>query len=293
MTENEFLLNDRIAKIQSIINMYGAENFALSFSGGKDSTVLHYLIDMAIPNNTIPRIYADTGIELSMVRDFVYNMKETDPRIFIIKPQTPIKKMLENEGYPFKSKFHAHILDVYQRKGLTQTSRKYLGLPTDDKKTYCVERTCPKILRYQFHGGLNFRVSDKCCVRLKENPLDDWKKEHNIKYDIIGVMADEGGRRINAKCLAFRGDKLKAFQPLAVVSKEWETWFISEYNIKICDIYKSPYNFVRTGCKGCPFSKSLKNELEQLKLYFPNEYKQCELIWKPVYKEYRRIGYRL
>jgi hypothetical protein len=25
----------------------------------------------------------------------------------------------------------------------------------------------------------------------------------------------------------------------------------------------------------------------------PNEYKQCETIWKPVYDEYRRIGYRL
>lgn len=148
-------------------------------------------------------------------------------------------------------------------------------------------------MRYQFHGGLNFRVSDKCCVMLKEKPIDNWKKEHNIKYDIIGVMAGEGGRRMNAQCLAFRGNKLKAFQPLAVVSKDWENWFISTYNIDICEIYKPPYNFKRTGCKGCPFSKRLKNELEQLKLYFPNEYRQCEIIWKPVYNEYRRIGYRL
>jgi hypothetical protein len=25
----------------------------------------------------------------------------------------------------------------------------------------------------------------------------------------------------------------------------------------------------------------------------PEEEKQCEIIWKPVYDEYRRIGYRL
>lgn len=25
----------------------------------------------------------------------------------------------------------------------------------------------------------------------------------------------------------------------------------------------------------------------------PDERKQCEIIWKPVYDEYRRIGYRL
>jgi PP-loop superfamily ATP-utilizing enzyme len=40
MTENEFILEDRIAKIQSIIKQEGEERFYLSFSGGKDSTVL-------------------------------------------------------------------------------------------------------------------------------------------------------------------------------------------------------------------------------------------------------------
>ena len=69
--------------------------------------------------------------------------------------------------------------------------------------------------------------------------------------------------------------------------------FLSEYNIDICDIYKPPYNFVRTGCKGCPFALNLQEELDTLEKYFPNERKQCEIIWKPVYDEYRRIGYRL
>lgn len=45
MTENEFMLQDRISKIKSINKLYDLENNAyVSFSGGKDSTVLHYLI---------------------------------------------------------------------------------------------------------------------------------------------------------------------------------------------------------------------------------------------------------
>ena len=28
-------------------------------------------------------------------------------------------------------------------------------------------------------------------------------------------------------------------------------------------------------------------------MYLPSEKKQCEMIWKPVYQEYRRLGYRL
>ena len=106
-------------------------------------------------------------------------------------------------------------------------------------------------------------------------------------------MQEEGGRRNRAQCLAFRGKKLKAFQPLAPISKKWEDWFIEKYNVRICDIYKDPYNFSRTGCKGCPFNLKLQDELDTLEKYFPAERKQCEIIWKPVYDEYRRIGYRL
>jgi 3'-phosphoadenosine 5'-phosphosulfate sulfotransferase (PAPS reductase)/FAD synthetase len=89
------------------------------------------------------------------------------------------------------------------------------------------------------------------------------------------------------------GEKVKSFHPLSVISKEFEEWFIQEYKVEISDIYKEPYNFERTGCKGCPFALNLQNELDTLEKFFPNERKQCEIIWKPIYEEYRRIGYRL
>ena len=77
------------------------------------------------------------------------------------------------------------------------------------------------------------------------------------------------------------------------MTKEWEEWFIKTYDIDISDIYKPPYNFERTGCKGCPFNPTLQKDLDTLDKFFPAERKQCEYIWKPVYEEYRRIGYRL
>lgn len=96
-----------LQKIKSTIEKYGEENFYISFSGGKDSTVLSALIDVALPNNQIPRVYANTGIELNMIRDFVFDMQKKDDRVVIIKPTTPIRKMLEVDGYPFKSKMHS------------------------------------------------------------------------------------------------------------------------------------------------------------------------------------------
>ena len=296
MTENEFILNDRIAKIKSIIDQYGIENFHMSFSGGKDSTVLSFLLDMAIPNNTIPRVYADTGIELNMVREFVFKKSNVDKRITIIKPSKNIREMLKENGYPFKSKHHSHIWEIFKNRGIdnSKSVKAYLRLMIPESGIIRYEaHLCPKKLEYQFYEKMPFDISSKCCDRLKKDPIKKWQKENNKPFAIIGIMASEGGQRETAKCLAFTGKKLKAFQPLAPVTKEWEEWFIREYNIEICDIYKPPYNFTRTGCKGCPFSIKLSEELKTLEKFFPEERKQCEIIWKPVYDEYRRINYRL
>lgn len=289
MTDNEFLLEDRLQKIRQVIRKYGEENFYISFSGGKDSTVLSALIDMALPENKIPRVYANTGIELNMIRDFVYEMQKTDNRIIIVKPLIPIKPMLEQEGYPFKSKVHAHCVNLYQIGSDNKMVLGYLGKRPETWHS----RTCPKILRYQFTEQNDLRISDKCCIRLKEEPLINYGKTNNKKIAILGTMRAEEGRRSNLQCLLFEGNKLKKFQPLAPVTKKWENWFIVEYDIEICDIYKPPYNFDRTGCKGCPFALHLQHELDVLEKFFPAERKQCEIIWKPVYEEYRRIGYRL
>ena len=291
------MLIDRLQKIEATINKYGEDKFLMSFSGGKDSVVLSALIDLALPRNKIPRVYANTGIELNMVRDFVFDLAKKDDRIQVIKPSVPIKPMLERDGYPFKSKKHAHHVERYNRIGMCGSIESYLGKGTWGKK-----QQCPKILKYQFteefHKKLN--VSDLCCVRMKEEPLQEWGKEHNRPIAIVGIMRDEGGRREKVQCLVFSGKAKKdingipdKFQPMSVLTKAWEDWFIKEYNIKLCDIYYSPYNFPRTGCKGCPFALHLKEEIDTLEKYFPEERKQCELIWGPVYDEYRRLGYRL
>lgn len=286
MTDNEFLLQDRLQKIQQIIRKYGEENFYISFSGGKDSTVLSALVDMALPKNQIPRVYANTGIEFNMIRDFVFDMAKTDARVIIIKPSVPIKPMLENVGYPFKSKEHSLYVSEYQRMGEKSGEYKRYMFPEEKRKRY----GCPKILRYQFTPGFNLKISKKCCDELKKKPLKKWMKENDKTFCITGMIREEGGSRNNISCINL---KQKKFHPLAPVTKEWEEWFISEYNIQICDIYYPPYNFDRTGCKGCPFNIHIQRELDTLDKYFPAERKQCELIWGPVYNEYRRIGYRL
>ncbi len=208
---NEFLLIDRVDKIKQIINQYGEDNFYVSFSGGKDSTVLSELIDIALPDNKIPRVFADTGIELNMIRQFVYDKMKSDDRFVIIEPTVPIKKMLESEGYPFKSKVFSIYLSRFQKKGLTKGVKVYAGL--DQEKQWKAGYSCPKSLQYLFteeHKN-DLKISAKCCDKMKKEPLKKFEKESNRHIGISGVMRDEGGGRDHVNCLAFSKNKVKAF----------------------------------------------------------------------------------
>ena len=162
--DNEFLLQDRLQKIRQIIRKYGEENFYLSFSGGKDSTVLSHLLDMALPNNKIPRVYANTGIEYRLILEFVEREREREHswELIILKPETPIKPTLEKVGYPFKSKYHSMVVSIYQRSGDTETVNIYMkrkepksGVPKN------VEHLCPKILEHQFTPEYDLKISPK------------------------------------------------------------------------------------------------------------------------------------
>lgn len=251
---------------------------------------MHYLFDMALPGNQIPRVFADTGIEYNEIRKFVKALQENDERIILLKPSLPIKETLKKYGYPFCSKQHGATWQIYKKNGFNSKTVKAYYEHTFNFHS----NQCPDVLKYQFSESFDsLNISDKCCDYLKKKPMEQYQKDTGRKIAVVGIMAAEGGRRASAVCLAFQGNKLKQFHPLAPISQEWEQWFIEKYNIPLCKLYYPPYNFKRTGCKGCPFNLYLQKDLETMQTYFPNERKQCEDIWKPVYDEYRRIGYRL
>lgn len=288
MDDYELLLEDRLHTIREMNKKYDLENKALlTFSGGKDSTLLHYLLDMALPNNKIPRVFINTGIEYLYITQFVKDLADKDDRFVLLKPTKPIKQVLETYGYPFKSKTHSHYLSIYKNSGMTDYVKKYANAEN-------VQFNCPKTLQYQFTNEFKLHCSEKCCNKLKKEPVHNWQKENNKSILITGMRKTEGGVRKGISCIVTDNNgKAIKFHPLAVVSEEWEDWFIKKHNIELCKLYLPPFNFKRTGCKGCPFALDLQKQLDVMEKLLPAEKKQCEMIWKPVYEEYRRIGYRL
>ena len=108
------------------------------------------------------------------------------------------------------------------------------------------------------------------------------------------MIREEGGyRKKISGCIITSREKAIKFHPLLVTSSNFIDWFVNKYNIKLNELYYPPFNFVRTGCIACPYALNLQNELDALQQFAPSLRNQAEIIWKPVYDEYRRINYRL
>ena len=201
MTEKEFdfLLQDRIMKIQAINEQYDLLNNAyLSFSGGKDSTVLHYLLDLALPGNNIPRLFINTGMEYLDMIKFVRTMAEQDNRIIIHNSGVNIPKMLEKYGYPFKSKDHSLRVNQFNKGSNSNYIKKYIeGWEHNGiKSRFC----CSEKLLYQFEEKGKYNYSDQCCHKLKKDVAREWEKVNNRSIYITGMQKQEGGNepRCNA-----------------------------------------------------------------------------------------------
>lgn len=82
----------------------------ISFSGGKDSTVLLHIARQMFPG--IPAVFCDTGLEYPEIREFV---RSTD-NVTIIRPDMSFRKVIEKYGYPVGSKKITHTIE-YARNG--------------------------------------------------------------------------------------------------------------------------------------------------------------------------------
>ena len=91
MTEN---------RIRGWVNEFGQEGTYISFSGGKDSTVLVDIVTN-LGYTDIPLVFIDTGLEYPEIREFV---KTYGDRITWIKPKKNFRQVINDYGYPFISK---------------------------------------------------------------------------------------------------------------------------------------------------------------------------------------------
>jgi 3'-phosphoadenosine 5'-phosphosulfate sulfotransferase (PAPS reductase)/FAD synthetase len=93
----------------------------VSFSGGKDSTVLLDLARRIYPD--IPAVFVDTGLEYPEIREFV----RTIPNVTWLKPKIPFTQVIEKYGYPVVSKEVAQKISEIRTTGSDKLRGKRLN----------------------------------------------------------------------------------------------------------------------------------------------------------------------
>lgn len=254
----------------------------VSFSGGKDSTVLLDLVRRIYPE--VPGCYSDTGLEFPELRDFV----KTLDNIIWVKPKYTFVEVVAKAGYPLISKQNARAIhDLQKPTPRNEATRKLrlTGVTATGKK--CPTKALPK--KYHYLAEAPFLIGDNCCNMMKKAPLKKYYHKHNL-HPMTGVMTEESERREKDwkanGCNAFNL-KEPISTPIAFWTEQDVLRYIQKYNLPYASVYGDLIEvdgklrftqYSRTGCIFCGFGCHLEkepNRFQTLAVLEPKLYDYC------------------
>lgn len=215
-------------RIRDWVREYGEDGVYVSFSGGKDSTVLLDIVRKLYPN--VKAVFVDTGLEYPEIREFVRGFDNVD----WLKPKMNFKQVIEKHGYPFISKEISESIYEARRSielGKTDTLRiRQLTGKTNGR----FDKS-----RYSFFLDSDFRISHLCCSEMKKKPVKRYEKETGRK-PITGQMASESTQRtsqwLSNGCNGFQL-KRPVSNPMAFWTEQDVLLYIKENNLPIASVY--------------------------------------------------------
>lgn len=221
-------------RIRQWIAQYGFDGVYLSYSGGKDSTVLSHIIDELYPENEIPRVFIDTGLEYPEIRAFA--MKE--PRCVIVKPTMNFKKVIEKYGYPLFSKENALFLRQLQHPTEKNKATQRLRLEGIKKDGTTSKRgQLPQYLHFMINAPFN--VSEKCCDKMKKEPAHKYAHKTGraaMTAELAGESRVREQKWLQHGCNMFDLKEPKS-TPMATWTEQDVLLYIKTNNIEICSVY--------------------------------------------------------
>ena len=187
----------------------------VSFSGGKDSTVLKHIVDSMYDD--VPSVFVDTGLEYPEVRKFVLDVRggqypELRSNVEILHPKMRFDEVIQTYGYPAISKEVAMKI-YYAQRGSKQALKAMRGEDKNGNPSAFRKR----FIKYAYLIDSGIPISAHCCTMMKKAPVHVFEKETKRK-PIIGTLAEESYLRtqkwMKNGCNAFESNR-PISQPLA------------------------------------------------------------------------------
>ena len=287
-------------RIREWIDCYGTDGVYISFSGGKDSTVLLDLVRSEHPR--VEAVFVNTGLEYPEIQRFV----NTFENVTVLRPKLRFDEVIKRYGYPVIGKEVAAA--VYETRTAWKNGhearyrlKKFNGEALDKngkKSQFNLEKWKPLL-------NADFPLSDRCCHVMKKSPSKAFTRMTG-KVPITAQMACESRLRrqqwLKTGCNAF--DKSTPMSnPMSFWTEQDVLRYIAEKGLKTASVYgeiaadegKQKLHCTgckRTGCIFCGFGAHLEkgeNRFEKLKRTHPRQYEYCmygggygaDGMWRP------------
>ena len=252
----------------------------VSFSGGKDSTVLLHIARQCFPD--IEAVFINTGLEYPEIQQFAKSFDN----VTVVRPEMSFVEVIRKYGYPVISKEVAQkIYECYTAP--------------DGRVAQAFDSQSEKVTRYGSRYDLSrwnplrkadFKISHMCCKVMKKNPAKQYEKESG-KKPVVATMACESQLRrtkwLQNGCNAF-GVKRPISQPMSFWTEQDVLEYIRRYDLQLAPVYGDVVlksdgcklcttGCDRTGCIFCGFGAHSRSDERFLRLKetHPRQYEYC------------------
>lgn len=248
------------AKISEWYSRWGNEVY-VSFSGGKDSTVLADLCARwcKIIGKPLYLVFVNTGLEYPEIQKFVKEYAQylrdkygIEVVLDILRPNMRFDEVVKQYGYPIIGKSIADMVDGARKsinKGeyslrlrlLGVNAGEYGGLLDSGKHDYERVAAGSKFERTKYRPLLDvdFRISAMCCDVMKKAPANEYQKRTGRK-PILATMTGESMLRekswLQNGCNAFNAKRPRS-APMSFWTEQDVFQYIKEEQLPIASVY--------------------------------------------------------
>lgn len=211
-------------------------NVYVSFSGGKDSTVLADLAARVYQVFSCPKrqdplrlVFVNTGLEYPEIQKFVRDFAEwlkakykIPVELEILHPSMTFPQVLSKYGYPVISKETAKVI-YYARRGSRWAINRLDGLDKHGNESKFKER----FKKYKFLIDAPFETSQLCCDVMKKGPAHRYEAETGRK-PIVATMTEESEQR-QSSWLKYGCNSFDSKRPMSKPMSFWTEQDVLQY----------------------------------------------------------------